>query len=96
MGRCAQVEKGILGDMLYWLYFKGAIAPTVVPGMLHVVSYAAMPVLRMLQGWGVLGDALYSPVLKVDSLPRIGGYLLSEYNYCSKSALKDCSYRGPG
>ena len=33
MGRCAQVEKGILGDMLYSLYFKGAIAPTMVPGM---------------------------------------------------------------
>ena len=32
MGRCAQVEMGVLGDMLYSLYFKGAIAPTVVPG----------------------------------------------------------------
>ena len=33
MGRGAQVDKGVLGDMLYSLYLKGAIAPTVVPGM---------------------------------------------------------------
>ena len=32
MGRRAQVDKGVLGDMLYSLYFKSAIAPTMVPG----------------------------------------------------------------
>ena len=40
-GRCAQVEKGILGNMLYSLYFKGAIAPTVVPGIALVLLDAA-------------------------------------------------------
>lgn len=37
MGSSAQVDKGILGDMLYSLYFMGSIAPTVVPGMPYVL-----------------------------------------------------------
>ncbi|KAK9819482.1 hypothetical protein WJX81_005355 [Elliptochloris bilobata] len=34
------VEKGVLGDMLYSLYFKGAIAPTAVPATAEVADVA--------------------------------------------------------
>lgn len=46
LARCGrQVGKGMLGDMLYSLYFKGTIAPTVIPGT-HLggsLLYESMP-----------------------------------------------------